>query len=512
MKIRILVAILWSLSLLGVYSLARRSSVPDDLAAETDPVGKRNHIVIYEPNPSLASGNARADRSDSAEGAEVPRDLGPADSGMGRISSRFMEQTLGRALDSKDPVARNLEIAQMIAGLDASNVQAALQAFQDAPRNRENEEYFRLFMHAWGQIDGKAALDFAFNSDDPRRYVVAAGAAMSSWAATNPNAAVDYLETSEMDDRARRFMTDSLVRGWADGDLHGAGAYVASLQPGDQRNNLAQMLVGQYLDQEGPAGAMRWAEQTAMSGLDEAYSSVVMNRVADRIAQTDPETAALWFDQSSANTAISSRTLGEIASEWGERDPIAAAAWLDSHIGDERVNGDAMAGLARQWARQDPQGAAAWVGQHLDQGGLVNGQVVASLSREWADNDPQGAIDWVSRIPDPQVQGPGYASIMDRWARENAGAAGSWLNQQPVTPVRDYAVEAFANRIAWESPEVALLWAQEIQDEERRVRSTIRTAQALYRQDPELYQSYLPELGLSEDAQRQITNPRRGRR
>jgi hypothetical protein len=137
---------------------------------------------------------------------------------------------------------------------------------------------------------------------------------------------------------------------------------------------------------------------------------------------------------------------------------------------------------------------------------------VASLSREWADNDPQGAVDWVSRIPDPQVQGPGYASIMDRWARENAGAAGSWLNQQPVTPVRDYAVEAFANRIAWESPEVALLLAQEIQDEERRVRSTIRTAQALYRQDPELYQTYLPELGLSEDAQRQITNPRRGRR
>jgi hypothetical protein len=510
MKMRILVAALWSLSLVVVYSFARRDVSVEPAPPPSDPVSARNNIVIHDVSTQAPTQSARSNPAPSPA-ASSNSATASVTTGGGRITSGSMQRTLSTALESKDPISRNLEIAQMIAGLDANNVQAALQAFQDAPRNRENEEYFRLFMHAWGQIDGKAALDFAFNSDDPRRFVGAAGSAMSSWAATDPNAALDYLENGEFDDRARGYMRDSLVRGWAGSDLYGASSYVSTLGEGDQRNRLSQMLVDQYLEQDGPAGAMRWAEDVARNAPDDQYRSVVMNRVADRIAQSDPETAANWVDQELASGAISSRTLGEIASEWGERDPVMAASWLESHFDDQRVNGDVVAGLARQWAREDPVAAAGWVDQYLGNDRLVNREVVQNLTGEWADDDPQAAIAWVSRIQNPEVQGPGYASIMERWAREDANAAGAWLNQQPATPVRDYAVEAFANRIAWESPEVALLWAQEIQDEERRVRSTVRTAQALYRQNPDALQNYLPDLGLSEEAQREITNPRRGR-
>jgi hypothetical protein len=77
----------------------------------------------------------------------------------------------------------------------------------------------------------------------------------------------------------------------------------------------------------------------------------------------------------------------------------------------------------------------------------------------------------------------------------------------PQSPKRDSAISGFAMGYAWQNPELAIAWAQDIQDPSLRQTSLTRAGQAFFRRDPENARAWLETSGLPADAQQQISNP-----
>lgn len=80
----------------------------------------------------------------------------------------------------------------------------------------------------------------------------------------------------------------------------------------------------------------------------------------------------------------------------------------------------------------------------------------------------------------------------------------------PPSPQRDAAVSGFARGYAWQDPEAALAWAQDISDPSLRERSLTQVGQAYYRRNPDAARAWLEQSGLSAEAQQAVTSPRRG--
>jgi len=423
------------------------------------------------------------------------------------IDARSIRKQLPQALRSRDLVAGNLAVAEILAGLNKDNIGAALRVFEDAPGSFRTDSYFRLFMHAWGKVDGQAAVEYALSDDRGRRVRGAGMMAIGAWAGADPLAAQDFLASLDADRRTQQYLTEGLVRGWSETDLAGATAFVDGMGDSGEQGRYVYLLASQYMSQEGTRGAFRWAESAALQHAGTPYLSQIVNSVTVEVARRDPEEAAAWIDRNADNEALSSRAFAEVADELAERDPVAASQWLDKYFDDERVNARVVGEMTREWARSDAAAAAEWVSQHAGSE-KIDVNVVSSISRQWAEDEPLAAIEWLDTLNNDTLMIRGLASVVDRWANQDATAAGDWLNTIDRDATYDPVVESYANRVAYQSPQLAMIWAREIEDAERSERTTIRVAQVLYRQDPQVVRDWLPASGLSEEAQNAILNPR----
>ncbi|MCH7228879.1 hypothetical protein [Haloferula sp. A504] len=86
------------------------------------------------------------------------------------------------------------------------------------------------------------------------------------------------------------------------------------------------------------------------------------------------------------------------------------------------------------------------------------------------------------------------------------------MAQMPASPQRDAAVSGFARGYAWQDPETAIAWAQDIADPELKQRSLTDVGRAYYRRDPEGARAWLETSGLPEAARQEVVAPRWGRR
>ena len=79
----------------------------------------------------------------------------------------------------------------------------------------------------------------------------------------------------------------------------------------------------------------------------------------------------------------------------------------------------------------------------------------------------------------------------------------------PQSPQRDSSISGFATGYAWQNPQVAIAWAQEINDPALRESSLTRAGQAFYQRDPTNAITWLENSGLSDEARQQVLQPRR---
>ena len=431
----------------------------------------------------------------------------------GPVHRDDVRNMLASALASDDVISRNLVIAHVIANLDASNVDAALHMFEEAPRDWGNDQYFRLFMHAWGKIDGQAATEYAFFNPDGRKVSWGGVSAMAAWAEQDPDSARLYIEGVHADHpREGQQMSHGLIRGWAKSDLAGASKYSQGLDASKSlRLDAVDVLTEEHIKQQGPQAALDWALDVAATSDDDWFIQNVFDKTTLKAAADDGQNLADFIDRNADLSYITPQAFEEAADEWAESDPQAAAAWLESYFGDDRVTPDVVAEFADEWGKTDPRNAATWIEKHMNSG-LINPKVVGRMSGEWAVNDPAGAVEWVSQLGDVKMQAEAFGYVTRQWPRDQLAGARKWIDDTPQVPQYDAARESMAYRLRGENPRDAMQLSTEITDSKRRERSLIESARAMYRENAEAVRAWLPVSGLGERAQQEVLRPSRGRR
>jgi hypothetical protein len=483
-----MVAALWVVSIVVTYLVA--SSKSDDVV--TISTGK-----VFERQAKQLPEDAPAAKSDSA--AEVVAPAERAELEVSALDIAEIYANLESALRSNDLVGRNAAIARILSGLTPENVHEALRVFENTPRSYHTDNNFRLFLHAWAKIDGRAALAYIRENPDAHRVGDGVNWAMSGWGQSDPDSALDYVLSQKRVDPA---LYHGLMRGWARGDLDAAKAYVAGVENDGLRRHMLSALGESYIEQHGASGVLAWADEISRTSDDEGFVRAVVEDVMKRSATHNSAEVAQWIDEHADNPHLRSWVFAHTAGNLARQDPELAAEWVESHMTDERIDAKVIGRVVGEWARHNPADAAAWIGEH-GESDLFNSEVISDLAGNWARRDSGAALDWAANL-DPDARKRAYGAIVGRVSDREFESTANWLRDSPVSEVMDSAREAYAWRTFRRDPPAALAQAGRIANVRHRESMSVRLAHAVLRQDRAAVVAWLPNSGLSPEAQRRI--------
>ena len=335
----------------------------------------------------------------------------------GVMTAGNMRQAMRDALNESDPLKANILFSQLLQELTAENVDEALAVIEEAPQGWDTWQKLGLFVGAWGAIDGPKALEYAKKMNGPGRFFGPA-AALGGWAATDPDAAVEHLNNSEMDQRQKIAGQAGIIRGMAINDPDKATKYLEGL-PADTEGmaRLVEVLANEQM-KKGAKEATDWAASLATDELKEDAFS----RLSNEYSRQDPVQASTWIADY-ADKAYAVDAVAEVADEWAEIDPRSAVGWASTL--PDVSQGEAMENAFEEWAESDPKGASEYLYDmeaSPTRDAAVSG-FVSDLGRE----DPESAIQWAKTIEDPQMQTEALASVARDWYRTDKEAAAVWL-------------------------------------------------------------------------------------
>ena len=270
---------------------------------------------------------------------------------------------------------------------------------------------------------------------------------------------------------------ESLISGWAAVDSSGAMAMLGNLpeELADQRERLENGIVAGLADRNRDEAA-DYVFSLAAAGREN--TGRLMERVAQEVLRASGH---------------------EEASQW--------VAGLD----DGPLKGSAMNEIAERYVRNDPEAASQWIEKFAEEDYAA--RAVREIGKEWAEREPLAAVTWLDKLPAGEGQKAGLSSAFGDWEDKDPVAAGEYLMSMPTSAKRDSAIAGFAAGYAYQDPETAIAWARDISDPTMRNQSLTRVGEAFFRRDPAAAREWLPQSGLSPEAQAAIQQPRRrGRR
>lgn len=362
--------------------------------------------------------------------------------------------TVAQFQNESNALVANKMFADLLLTLDAGNARELFDAMIEKQRNGNDVgQQMGLLLEAWGKVDGPTALAAVSEmGGDGRRRGFASISAMRGWASNDPEAAKAHLEGME-GGFEKGMMTQGVVSGLASVDPFAATEYVLKLD----------------------------AEREASGeGGDDRWRGYAVDRQMEAIA----------------NAQI----------QRGMKD---ATSWAES-LPDGNIKSSAFDRVAESFARNSPEEAAEWIKSHADQ--EYAGRAIREVSEELSREDPAAAVTWASELPE-EAQGGAMRTAMEQWTREDPEAAGGYLGNMSESPTRDAAVSSFARTLDREDPALAAEWAGSISDEGTRTETLQSVARSWLRSDADAAKAWLPQSGLSAEAQqRAIEESSRGGR
>jgi hypothetical protein len=310
------------------------------------------------------------------------------------------------------------------------------------------------------------------NAESIRSQLVSLGASDDqwrdfhySWGALAGKAAFDHAASSDERDLA------ATMTGWAAANPREALAML---------NNLPQEMQGQRDE----------LTASVVSGLAHHDASMATDLVL-RLGREGNGRAGDLMEIVARETL---RTQGpEQASQWAEALP------------DGPLKGMAMGRIAESYARKDPMAAAQWA-QRFASNDYAS-RTIEVIGERWAQSDPVAAVAWLEELPAGNGQMAGLRNVFGDWEDSDPAAAGQYLLSMPQSAKRDAAVSGFATGYAWQNPQLAIAWAQDIADPTLRQNSLVRSGQAYFSRDPDGARAWLETSGLPADAKQQVTSP-----
>jgi len=485
----------WVIAACWVGSIALAVLATRILHAPPEPAVSEPEIVevpVYLPAEEIWPGRMdlqpRADDDAAAESADTagrsanafepePTRLGEPEA----ISPAKMHQTLQMALLSHDVIGSNLVMAHLLANLTPENLPEAIRAFEEAPRSGLRDHNYRLFLHAWGKMDGEAAMAY-FGSLKKHEQVHGGGSmAMSGWAEVDAAAALDFVEAVDAENpKHGAHLSHALVRGWLKTDLDAATDFVRTHEkPGRRKHLMGELARGTIRDH---------GTGTALDMIDRS------TRVAAGGTEGDIQFRNMVFDEMMKNMRP------ENAPE--------VAMWIDSNPEHPDLEDWVYQKVSRDYVQEDAASARNWVENYRLSGSeRFNYGVIGNFAGAWAQDDPYTAMEWAANMDMPSRQSSAYSQIANRWDENDLESAEAWLEAGRENPLMDDARRRYSMRIAENDPVRGLEYATQIMRRDYREESMVNAARILVQRNPAAVDAWLPVSGLGPEAQASIFRP-----
>jgi len=287
-----------------------------------------------------------------------------------------------------------------------------------------------------------------------------------AWAQFDPLAAVDYCK-SRASGIGAGFATAGVLEGWASRD---------------------------------PNAAREWVENPENAGMAKLYNFGLVKGWASR----DLEGATAYVTGLKGGDEVG-KLVGILTDQHNRQGGFnKASSWAEA-LPDPKLKEGAFMNLSRSYARDRPQEVGVWLEAHANE--KYSAKAFENLGKRWSETDPQSSIDYFSNLPEGKSQEVGIKSSISNWAKKDPLAAGDWLNEKESGPQLDSALAAYANTVSIKDGGGAMEWAISISDEKLQQSTIKKVGQEWYRQDKESVEAWLPTSGLSEGAQKSISNP-----
>ncbi len=290
-------------------------------------------------------------------------------------------------------------------------------------RGHDNREaYFAEALGTWGEIDGKAAVEWCrerFEGEllSDGLYYVSEG-----WGESDPEAAAkwfhDNTETSTREDALWE-----VLESWGRKD---------------------------------PEKAFLWADE-----LEPDIKSAVIDAVAEGWAAVDPARAG-EIGAGMEGKPYQYEFLVSVASHWSDIDPEAAVDWATGVLHEGMRNG-VLAEIGENWANRDA-GEATRLAEGMEPG--ANRQsLIGGIVSGWSEHDPDGAMDWLLGIDtEENHRAELIGDVIYNWSEIDPRGTVDWLESQDEGPRKDNVLAVFSDVVMNIDSEAAVAWANQISD------------------------------------------------
>ncbi len=344
---------------------------------------------------------ARAGTSRSTTGSVQTQGSDPTSDDSLNASSLAAEWQ--RALFERDPVLRAQRIAELLASLTADMAPSVAGIFEQAKQSgiRFGEEY-RLFMRAWGKLDGAQAMEHAVQQAGGPKSTPELLATLAGWATANPYHARAWIDALA-EGGAKEGLIYGLLDGWSMSDFASAAAYAESRPRSQSRDQFRELLLQRALASGGVAAAQQWFQSIPDDEHNQIYKRRAFDDVIQAMLYRDPSAAAHWIAQNAGQPFLNGKAVAETAAKLAQTAPVETLNWLQSLPGISEPQWSASAAeVVKVWAKQDPHSAGNWLNQQAQHPSYD--RLATQYARAIAGEHPQAALAWAQSIADDGVR------------------------------------------------------------------------------------------------------------
>ena len=273
-----------------------------------------------------------------------------------------------------------------------------------ASRRGEFDQEMRLFMRAWGGIDGEAAIAEALRErhGDQAEQTKLAQSVLGGWATSNPTAARAWIDAQERGGRTEQLAL-GLIDGWSVNDFAAAAAYAETRPRSRQRDRFIELLLRRATHSGGVPAAQAWFASIADDEHNQTYKRRAFNGVVQAMLYRDPAEAASWIAANAKEKFVSGAAVRLAADTLALKSPRSAMDWVDSLDGlDDEARRQGVDLVFERWALNDLDGAGKWLGEN--QGRPEYDVLAAKYAGRIRGDDPEAAKLWVDSISDESMR------------------------------------------------------------------------------------------------------------
>jgi len=323
----------------------------------------------------------------------------------------------------------------------------------------QSTEAFRDEYLIWARLDREAALAGIERLTPGRMRTSALGGVYLGWAEVDAPAAFQAaleLPTGEEHERAVAVTLPMLILQ----NAAAAGAYLAGLPAGTDRDQkVTSMVVGKWGDAD-PAAALAWLENNTSGPTHDT----AVGDVLEKLAAGDP-TGAIAYVTQLPESPLREKYLQSVLAVWGKQGPAGALAWVRQNLTGQAYD-MALAEVLPLAIQANPAAMVDLVLQLPD--GNARNRAVTTLAEALAAQDVPSALAWAKNLPDDlpnTTRNAAMQAVVKAWANADPARAAAFVEESGPGALGGFSVMNVAQTWAKEDPEAALAWAQSLPDD-----------------------------------------------